>query len=207
MDKSLSQTRFRSNCCVYMGKSCQMTNAVVREVLGLTRSLSVDQVLRSARIWAWQRKYKQQLDGKTQHTMRETFGRLYCFERKCKNERLSSSFRDAAHERQCTQQVFEVAVSNFILAVANVQYFSLVPENVLVKIVLYENRWLMLIVANDLKRFRKWGVFTQSGEMSFWAFTVILLSLLKLYCCIPQDLKPQNVLSVKGELLTCLSCV
>ena len=32
-----------------------MINTVV---LGHNRSLSVDQVLRSARIWAWQRKYK-----------------------------------------------------------------------------------------------------------------------------------------------------
>jgi len=42
----------------YVGKSCQMINAVAQRVLGRNRSLSVEQVLRSARIWAWQRKYK-----------------------------------------------------------------------------------------------------------------------------------------------------
>jgi len=35
-----------------------MINAVAQEVLGRNRSLSVDGLLRSARIWAWQRKYK-----------------------------------------------------------------------------------------------------------------------------------------------------
>ena len=35
-----------------------MINTVAQGVLGRNRSLSVEQVLRSARIWAWQRKYK-----------------------------------------------------------------------------------------------------------------------------------------------------
>jgi len=35
-----------------------MINAVAQGVLGLNESLSVEQVLRSAKIWAWQRKYK-----------------------------------------------------------------------------------------------------------------------------------------------------
>ena len=43
---------------MYMGKSCQMISTVAQGVLGCKRSLSVDQVLRSAVIWAWQRKYK-----------------------------------------------------------------------------------------------------------------------------------------------------
>ena len=42
----------------YVGKSCQMINTVAQVVLGRNQSLSVEQVLRSARIWAWQRKYK-----------------------------------------------------------------------------------------------------------------------------------------------------
>jgi len=35
-----------------------MFNTVAQGVLGRNRSLSVDPVFRSARIWAWQRKYK-----------------------------------------------------------------------------------------------------------------------------------------------------
>jgi len=35
-----------------------MIDTVVQGVLGRIRSLSVDGLLRSARIWAWQRKYK-----------------------------------------------------------------------------------------------------------------------------------------------------
>jgi len=35
-----------------------MMNTVEQVVLGRNRYLSVEQVLRSARIWAWQRKYK-----------------------------------------------------------------------------------------------------------------------------------------------------
>jgi len=35
-----------------------MINTVAQGVLGRNRSLSVEQVLRSARIWEWQRKYK-----------------------------------------------------------------------------------------------------------------------------------------------------
>jgi len=35
-----------------------MINAVAQGVLGRNRSLSVEQVLRSVRILAWQRKYK-----------------------------------------------------------------------------------------------------------------------------------------------------
>jgi len=33
-------------------------NTTAQGVLGLNQSLSVGRVLRSARIWAWQRKYK-----------------------------------------------------------------------------------------------------------------------------------------------------
>jgi len=43
---------------VYVGKSCQMINTVTQVVLGRNPSLPVDQVLRSARFWPWQRKYK-----------------------------------------------------------------------------------------------------------------------------------------------------
>jgi len=35
-----------------------MINTVAHGVLGGNRSLLLEQVLRSARIWAWQRKYK-----------------------------------------------------------------------------------------------------------------------------------------------------
>jgi len=35
-----------------------MINTVAQVVLGRNRSLSVDGLLRSTRIWAWQRKYK-----------------------------------------------------------------------------------------------------------------------------------------------------
>jgi len=35
-----------------------MINTVAQGVLGRNRSLSVDGLLRPARIWAWQRKYK-----------------------------------------------------------------------------------------------------------------------------------------------------
>jgi len=35
-----------------------MINTVAQEVLGRNQSLSVDGLLRSARTWVWQRKYK-----------------------------------------------------------------------------------------------------------------------------------------------------
>jgi len=56
--KGTQQAKFTSNRIAYVGKSCQMINTVAQGVLGRKRSLSVEQVLRYARIWAWQRKYK-----------------------------------------------------------------------------------------------------------------------------------------------------
>ena len=38
--------------CMYVGKSCQMINTVVQGLLGHNRSVLVDQVLRSASIYA-----------------------------------------------------------------------------------------------------------------------------------------------------------
>jgi len=55
---ALLLSSFNSWCCVYVGRSCWMISTVAQGVLGRNRSLSVNGLLRSARIWAWQRKYK-----------------------------------------------------------------------------------------------------------------------------------------------------
>jgi len=54
---ALLLSSFNSWCCIYMGRSCLMINTVVQGALGHNRSLLVDGLLRSARIWEWQRKY------------------------------------------------------------------------------------------------------------------------------------------------------
>ena len=55
---ALLLSSFNSWCCMYVGRSCWMINSVAQGVLGRNWSLSVDGLLRSARIWAWQRKYE-----------------------------------------------------------------------------------------------------------------------------------------------------